>query len=82
MAELITQSGNLIGSVSSQGTLKGKLSMPTGYEDYSGKYEVTPKAEPQTMQTNDKHMTDDVTIKAIPYYEVSNNAGGNTLNIG
>lgn len=42
---------------------------------YSGAYIVTPDAEPITLATNDRLMTDNVTINAIP-----NNYGKITWN--
>lgn len=53
-----------------------------GLSIYDRAYEVTPKVECQSLETNQKFMTDDVTINAIPIYEVSNNAGGQTVYIG
>ena len=50
-------------------------------EPYEGKYEVTPTAEGEVLPTKDKKMRDDVTVKAIPYYEVRNPSGGTTLYI-
>lgn len=55
--------------------------MPIGYEDYSGPYTVTPKVESQSLSTADKHLSHDVTIEPIPYYEVSNQ-NGKTVIIG
>lgn len=52
-----------------------------GGELYQGAYDVTPKVDPQTMATKGKVMNDDVTIKAIPFFEVSNTSGGNTVYI-
>ena len=48
---------------------------------YEGDYEVTPKVNAQTMATKDKVMVKDVTVKAIPFYNVSNTSGGNTVYI-
>ena len=48
---------------------------------YTGPYTVTPKVEAQTLETARKIMTDDVNIKAIPFFETSNNAGGETVYI-
>lgn len=48
---------------------------------YTGPYTVTPKVEAQTLETARKLMTDDVNIKAIPFFETSNNAGGETVYI-
>lgn len=49
---------------------------------YDGSYVVIPKVEAQTLPTKDKRMADDVSIKGIPIYDVSNNAGGTTVYIG
>lgn len=49
---------------------------------YSGSYTVTPKTTAQSMKTSDKVMTDNVTIKEIPYSEVSNPQSGKTVIIG
>lgn len=51
-------------------------------ERYEGKYDVTPKVESQTLQTKEKYLLKDVTIKAIPFFEVSNLDGGQTVYIG
>ena len=42
---------------------------------YTGAYTVTPKPAAQRLATRQKRMTDDVTVQAIPYYEVSNESG-------
>lgn len=82
MSEAIIRSeGILFGSIVSEGILRGSLSMPIGYEDYSGPYTVTPKVESQSLSTADKHLSHDVTIEPIPYYEVSNQ-NGKTVIIG
>lgn len=49
---------------------------------YEGDYEVTPKVIEQTLPTAEKLLSEDVTIKEIPYFEVSNTSGGNTVFIG
>ena len=48
---------------------------------YKGPYEVTPRVVGQTMETRNKVMTDDVTIRAIPVYRTSNQSGGTTVYI-
>lgn len=50
--------------------------------EYTGVYEVIPKTAAQTLQTKDKKMIDDVSVHAIPYYEVGNDADGITAIIG
>ena len=50
---------------------------------YEGDYVVTPKPlEEQILETKDFRMTDDVTVKEIPYAEVTNPVGGKTAIIG
>lgn len=49
---------------------------------YEEEYSVTPSATPQTLPTAGKTMTDNLTVEEIPYYEVSNDEGGTTVNIG
>lgn len=48
-------------------------------EYYTGSYEITPKVDEQSMPTAQKFMNEDVTVKAIPFFDVSNDAGGNTI---
>lgn len=62
--------------------LSGNVSIPVGYEHYEGNYEATPKISEYTLDTKDKVMYSDFTVKAIPYYEVSNAQGGTTIIIG
>lgn len=52
-----------------------------GGKPYVGEYSITPKVEKQTILTKDRVMLDDVTVHAIPFFEVSNQAGGNTIYI-
>lgn len=51
-------------------------------ERYNGDYVVVPKTDSQVLKTRQKLMTDDLTVKEIPYYEVSNESNGNTVYIG
>ena len=48
---------------------------------YDGPYEAIPKVEAQTLPTAKKLMMDDVTVHGVPFYEVSNDQGGNTVYI-
>lgn len=48
---------------------------------YTGTYTVTPKTEAQVMQTANKKMLDDVSIREIPFYRVGNDTG-DTVYIG
>lgn len=51
-------------------------------DPYAGAYTVTPKVTAQTLPTAQKRMTQDMTIKAIPYYATSNPQRGETVYIG
>lgn len=53
------------------------------YDIYTGQYEVTalPEVE-QILRTEKKILLSDIVVKPIPYYEVSNDAGGITVSIG
>ena len=53
-----------------------------GGEKYTGDYIVTPKVESQVMHTSGKVMEEDVTVKSIPFFNVSNTSGGSTVFIG
>lgn len=67
------------------GANMGEIQIVTKYiggEPYDGDYSVTPKVDSQTMATKGKIMTDDVQIKSIPFFNVSNTSGGSTVYIG
>lgn len=67
------------------GTNLGEIQIVTKYvggEPYEGDYSVTPKVDAQTMATKGKVMMDDVLIRSIPFFNVSNTSGGNTVYIG
>ena len=84
----------LSGSISNDGKLSGSLiakpivlsgtvsSDTLSHKKYVGPYEVFPRKVDQTLNTSDKLLTDDIEIDAIRYSEVSNEAGGETVNIG
>lgn len=51
-------------------------------DHYMGAYEVIPSPSSVVLPTEKKLMQSDVTIHAIPFFSVGNNAGGNTVYIG
>lgn len=54
-----------------------------GGEPYSGEYDVTPlPRDDVVLPTANRRMSDDVTVRRIPYYETSNPSGGYTAIIG
>lgn len=59
------------------------LMIYTGGEPYAGSYEVVPKVAQSTiLETANKVLAKDVTVKKIPQFEVSNDSGGKTFIIG
>lgn len=52
------------------------------YSMWDGNYIVTPSIFSQSLNTKGKVMRENVTINEIPYSEVSNTSGGNTVHIG
>lgn len=73
----IVSGGDIQGRLKAEGVLIGEVGFPhCDYPlPYDGDYEVTPRSFEQYLDTNDKYMRDDVTIKQIPYYETSNDFG-------
>lgn len=53
-----------------------------GAPEYAGPYDITPLFSVQVLPTAKRLMRQDVTVKKIPQYEVSNDYGGYTLIIG
>lgn len=55
----------------------------TPLAEYEGPYNVTPRLYVGHMlETKGKSMRDNVSVDAIPIYDVSNPAGGRTITIG
>lgn len=52
-----------------------------GGTPYEGAYDVTPTVEGKQLPTAQKVMLEDLIIKAIPRYDVTNLAGGTTIYI-
>ena len=51
-------------------------------DTYTGEYEVTPRIYEQTLETEGKQMSDDVTVYEIPITRTTNPHGGQTVVIG
>ena len=66
------------------GRIDAEIGRPKGdYAKYTGEYEVTPKMNEETvLDTAHKVLSDNVTVREVPMFEVTNEAGGNTLIIG
>lgn len=78
------QYGVLKGKIRSEISISAIVRYPIDVRipTYDGNYQVVPKSTEQLLSTKDKQMTDDVTIKAIPYFETSNEEDGVTIFIG
>lgn len=64
------------------GVTTAPVTAVTDAETYKGEYTVTPDISPIVLDTKDKLMTDDVTVKEIPLWETDNPQGGTTVLIG
>ena len=61
----------------------GQTTILSTAPQYKGETTVTPRIYEETrLETKDKLMPDDVTVRKIPRYEVSNDSGGVTLIMG
>ena len=80
----ITKRMGLTGRLTLIGGLTGKLaSAYTVHTDaYDGPYEATPMTVSQKLNTKEKYMNDDMSIRSIPYFDVGNASGGSTVYIG
>lgn len=74
---------NIKGLINSANHLEGKIIAggTAVYPDYEGTYDVIPKTESQTLNTQNKILREDMLIESIPYFETSNQYG-NTIYIG
>lgn len=79
-----SQQGVLKGSIRSKVFMSGIVHYPISVNIpvFNGDYIINPKSTQQILLTKDKQMTDDVTIKPIPYFETSNEEDGITIFIG
>lgn len=64
-----------------------ELTIGVGFNDcsheyYNGNYLVIPKFEDQVLDTDEKLMKDNVTVKEIPVARIHNPSGGYTVTIG
>lgn len=83
---VISNNSSLTGKINeTSGVIKGSIfrsATDPSYDEYEGSYEVTPSVDPQQLETENKVMKENVNIKSIPFYKVSNIHHGNTVIIG
>lgn len=76
VSKLTTTNKTMIGAINELNSKQQNV------DYYDGDYTVTPKVEKQELATRQKLLTEDVKIKEIPFFEASNNEGGQTVFIG
>lgn len=72
----------LKGNVHAELVLVGYANAPKQCDCYNGEYDITPKRCEQIIDVEGKHMLEDICVKEIPFYEVTNDSGGKTVKIG
>ena len=77
----ISDAGSVTGNLSAAGSMSGTISRELDHDYYTGDYEVTPRTDEQILNTADRLLTKDVTVREVPISIVQNEAGGNTVNI-
>lgn len=79
----LTTNTQITGTLNTNSQLSGTVINGEGISRsyYSNSYEVAPQTSSQTLDTKEKIMTDDITIKPIPYRETPNQYG-DTVYIG
>ena len=88
MSNSIQSSVTLTGEVQASATIIGTVAISGGGGSgesvpiYEGPYESVPSVKEQILTTKRKLMINDITIRKIPYFEVSNTSGGITASIG
>lgn len=68
--------------VAQQSAVSVRIAGAAPVPEYAGPYDITPLFSAQTLPTAKRLMQQDVTIRKIPQYEVSNDSSGYTLIIG
>lgn len=66
---------------SNNNVLVGKVNTSTSAPPYTGSYDIIPSVEEQILNTRNRLLSDDLSIKEIPYFETSN-PYGETIYIG
>lgn len=67
--------GTIKASLVKPKTISASMNITNTYDAYTGVTTVTPSVRKQVLNTKHKVMPNDVTVKEIPTYEVSNQFG-------
>lgn len=80
----LSSTQRITGSLAEIAVINGTIFIPT-YVDvdlYSGVYDVSPDFTGKTLDTANKTLTDNITVKPIEVQTMSNSSGGLTVYIG
>lgn len=82
----IERYSTISGSLSGVGKILGDLAIPqyvdTGVDDYDGEYNINPNFTGTTLETKNKRLKENISVKPIQVESVSNIEGGRTVYIG
>jgi len=82
----IERYNTIVGSLSDIGKMSGDLIIPqyvdTEIDDYEGEYDINPDFTGTTLETKDKRLKENISVKPIQIESVSNLEGGRTVYIG
>ena len=80
----LSTTGQITGSLSSVSNIVGELTIPQRIDAdvYDGEYDVYPDFIGTTLETKNKTLKDDISVKPIQVESVSNLEGGRTVYIG
>ena len=92
MRGIMEKNDTIKGVIYTSGELKGRINTNNSITaiidtesisrpNYDGDYTIIPSIIEQTLETNNKVMTDNLNIKQIPYFQTSNQYG-DTIYIG
>lgn len=64
----LTSTQRITGNLASTGSIEGSLTVPQYVypPTYTGVVEVTPSPDEQVLETNEKYLTSNITVKPIP----------------
>lgn len=82
----VAKKQNIHGNISSKNSIEGRVNVGGVIERlpdyYEGSYDIEPKNTELVLQTKEKTMKEDLTVKPVLLIEVTNPAGGTTVIIG
>ena len=65
LSGVLTPAGTLSGTLSAPARIQGNLTIPEVMQPYTGSYNVTPSNVVQTLPTQNKALSEDITVGAV-----------------